>query len=97
MVRLWKNGYMTNLSQIVPFFSDFPPISYQFHTFFLHTPECIFGDFSQFLILLYFPPFPPLSPRFLRFPLHFTPMTPPFFHFPHFSDPLRLAGKFGYG
>ena len=29
-------GGIRNLSQIVSFFSDFPPISYEFHTFFLH-------------------------------------------------------------
>ena len=31
-------GKMGNSSQIVSFFSDFPPISYEFHTFCLHFP-----------------------------------------------------------
>ena len=39
-------GEMGNLSQIVPFVSDFSPFSYQFHTFVLHFLDCIFGKFS---------------------------------------------------
>ena len=72
MARLWKTekiGFGENgiLSQIVPFSSDFPPISNQFHTFFLHFRECIFGNFSQFPSLPHFPsffPFPPIVPHF---------------------------------
>ena len=61
------HGKMGNLSQIVPFLSDFPPIAYDFHTFFLHFPLGIVGTFSHF-------PIPPVSPPFpLIFPF------PPFF------------------
>ena len=56
---------MGNLSHIVSFFSNFPPISYEFHTFFLHFPLGIFGIFSYFPISPHFPPFffhfPPFS------------------------------------
>ena len=64
---------MGNLSQMVSFFSDFPPLSYEFHTFFLHFPLDIFGIFSHFPIatrfppffsILFPPPFPPISPHF---------------------------------
>ena len=53
-------GKTGNLSQIVPFFSHFPPISYQVHPFFSHFLECIFGNVSQFTIS---PQFPPISPH----------------------------------
>ena len=53
---LWKNeetgetgkngGFVLNF----PIFSDVPPISYQFHPFFLHFLECLIGNFSQFPI-----------------------------------------------
>ena len=33
---------MRRLSKIVPFFSNFSPISYQFHTFFVHFPKSSF-------------------------------------------------------
>ena len=48
---------MGKLSQIVSFFSDFPPISYEFHTFFRHFPLGVFGTFSYFPISPHFPPF----------------------------------------
>ena len=57
---------MGHLSQIGPLFSDFSPVSYHFHTFFLHSPQRIFGNFPQFPIS---PPFPPLSPHFSIFPI----------------------------
>ena len=34
--------------------------------------------------------------RFSRFP-PISPHSPRFFHFPHFSKPLRLGGKFCWG
>ena len=55
-------GKMGNLSQIVPVFSDFSPVSYQFHTFLLHSPQCVFGNFPQLPKFPHFPPFPPFSP-----------------------------------
>ena len=67
---------MGNLSQIVSFFSDFPPISYEFHTFSLHFPLGIFGTFSYFPIPPHFPPFPSIflhSPPFPPISPHFTP------------------------
>ena len=71
-------GKMGNLSQIVPFFYDFPPISYQFCTFFVHFPKCTFGNFSQFPISPHFSPFPPIFPHGS--------------HFPQFSMALWLVG-----
>ena len=50
---------MGNLSQIVSFFSNFSPISYEFHTFFLHFP-LLPMDFWHVLPLPHFPPFPPV-------------------------------------
>ena len=76
---------MGKLSKIVPAFSDFPPISFQFHAFLIHFPKSLW----QFLTIPHFPPSPPpLSPHppIFRFSPHF----PSFFHFPHFSKPLRL-------
>ena len=82
---------MGKLSKIVPFFSDFPPIFYQFHTFHMHFPKCMFGNVSQFPISLKFPPcsprfprclpFPPISPRFPPFPPRFppSPLISPYF------------------
>ena len=56
-------GKLGNLSQIITFFSDFPPISYEFHTFFLRFPLSTFGHFAPFPpIFSHFPPFPPISP-----------------------------------
>ena len=97
----------------VPFFSDFPPCSNQFHSLFLHCPECIFGNSPQFPIFPHFPPFSPISPHFPLFPPisphfppfspHFAPFPPTFAHcaaifpFSHFSEPLRLLGQFGCG
>ena len=43
-----------------PTFSNFSPASYQFHTFFLHSPQLIFGNFPEFPISPIFP-FPPFS------------------------------------
>ena len=60
-------GQMGNGSQIVSFFSDFPPISNEFHTFFLHFPLGTFGIFPQF------PPFSPNSPHFFIFPIFLYP------------------------
>jgi hypothetical protein len=57
-------GNIRNLSQIASFFSDFPPISSTFHTFFLHYP-------------LVTPHFPPLPSIFLHFPT-FSPIFPIF-------------------
>ena len=73
---------MGNCPEVFSFFDDFFPISYQFHTFLLHFPECLFGNFSQFTIFPHFPPSPPP---------HFPPF-PPLSHFLHFSEPLRLGG-----
>ena len=75
-------GKMGTLSQIVSFFSDFPPISYEFHTLFRHFPLGIIGIFSHFPISLHFPPFSPIPP-------------PIFLHvsiFPIANLPLRLVG-----
>ena len=80
-------GIMGNLSQIVSFFSDFCPISYEFHTCFLHFPLGTFGTFSHFPISPHFPPFPPIFLQFPTFP-PISPHFPPFFHFPHFPLPL---------
>ena len=82
---------MGKLSKIVPSF-DFSPISCQFHTFFMHFPKCIFGNFSQFPIFPHshhFPLFPPIFHIFLHFP-PFPPISPHFFHFP---KPLRRAAN----
>ena len=83
-MRKMELGKMRNLSQIVPFFSDFSPISNQFHTFSVHFLECIFGNFSQLPTFPIPPPIPPPSPP------PFPPMLPPFLRFPHFPEPLRL-------
>ena len=61
-MRKMELGKMRNLSQIVPFFSDFSPISNQFHTFSVHFLECIFGNFSQLPTFPIPPPIPPPSP-----------------------------------
>ena len=61
-------GKMGNLSQIVPLYSDFPPVSYKFHTFFLHSPQFIFGNFPQFPNSPVSPHFPPFPPHFPHFP-----------------------------
>ena len=79
-------GKMGNSSQIVPFFSDFPPVSCQFHTVFIHLPQCIFGRFPQFSISPHFPPSPPISPHLYPF----FSILPPFLHFPHFPS---LCGR----
>ena len=62
-------GKMRKLSQIVPFFSDFSPISYQFHTFLYITqsaPLAISHHSPIFAGYTHFSPFPlpPLSPIF---------------------------------
>ena len=54
---------MGKLSKIVPLPSDFPPISDQFHTFFIQLPKCTFGNSPHFPTFLHFPPFPPISPH----------------------------------
>ena len=62
MARLWENEMKWDLEYCgiclknFPFFSDFSPVSNQFHTFPLHFPRCILGNFSQS------PPIPPHSP-----------------------------------
>ena len=65
--------------------SPFPPMfllfSINFTHFFVHLPRYSFGNFSQISISPHFPPFPPISPQF--------------FHLPHFPKPLRL--EFGCG
>ena len=55
---------MGNLSQIVPFSSNFSPISNQFHTFLLHFLECIYGNSHN-------SPFPSILPPLFHF-LHFS-------------------------
>ena len=57
---------MGNLSQIVPPSPppDFPPVSYQFHTFFTHFPQRIFANSPPFPI----PPPPPIVPPLFHFP-----------------------------
>ena len=77
MARLWKsgkNGTGKN-GQFVPLFSDFTPISDQFHTFLLHSPQCIFGNLLQFPII---PNFPPSPPPFFAISPHFHPLSPIF-------------------
>ena len=54
-------GKMGNWPKLSQFFSNFPPISYEFLTFFLHFPLGTFGSFSHF------PNFPPFPPIFLHF------------------------------
>ena len=87
-----KMGKMGNLSQIVSFFSDFSPITYKFHTFFLHFPLGIFWHFLTFPhlppfspISLHFSPFPSISPQFPSFP-------PIFLHVSIFPIFLCLCG-----
>ena len=63
-------------------------------------PPLISPHFPPFFpILLHFPPFPPIPPIFLHFPPFppIFPHFPPYFHFSHFSEPLRLVGQFGCG
>ena len=55
-----------NLSQIVQFFSDYSPISYQFRTSFLHFLKCIFGNLT-------IPHFPPFCPQFSIIPIFPSP------------------------
>ena len=61
-----KMGEMGNgkkiLSQIVSFFSNFSPISYEFHALFLYFPLGFFGIFSHLPVPLHFPPFPTIFP-----------------------------------
>ena len=76
---------MGNLYQIVSFFTDFPPRSHKFHTFFLHFPLGRFGIFSPF----------PVSPHFLTFfsiSPHFPPFPPISLHFSIFPIFLYLCG-----
>ena len=89
-------GRMGNWSQTVPFFSDFPSISNQIHSFFLH-----FLYFWQFLTIPHSPPPPhyppPISPHFRPFP----PILPPFPPFYRASTAgqlmwLRLMWVLGY-
>ena len=73
-------GKIGNLSQIVPFVSNFSPVSHQFRTFFIQFPPCISGNFPQFPISPPFlPPFsiPPIfltSAAILLIRLRLTPM-----------------------
>ena len=86
MSRLWKNGRMGlekmgKLSEIVPFFSDFPPMSYQSHIF-LYISQHLLLAISQkspfssipphlhpvFPISPHFPSFPHIFPHFSIFP-----------------------------
>ena len=80
---------MGKLSKIVPFFSDFSPISSQFHAFFAHFPNGLAISQTS--------PFPPISPQFP--PLFPTfPHSPPFspiFNFPHVPKPRWPGGYFG--
>ena len=64
-------------SKIVPFLSDFSPISYPISD--QHFPKCTFGNFSQFPLFSIFPHFPPFPLTSCYFP--------PFFHFAIFQAP----------
>ena len=66
MARLWKNetkgiGETGNLSQVVPFFSDFLP----FPTNFTHFP---YNSWNVFLAVSHNTPIPPIFPHFPPFP-----------------------------
>ena len=89
-------GKMGNLSQIVPFFSDFSPVSYQLHIFF-YTPHNIS------LAISHTSPFPPLSPPLSPLRLRPTPMPgngvartvpPPRPTHCFIPIPPRLAGRY---
>ena len=74
---------LLHLSQFVPFFYDFYPIS-EFYTFFSTFPRMYFW---QSLTIPHFPPFPPFSPTAPHIPpfsLRFPPFCP---HFPIFPIP----------
>ena len=75
-------GKMGNLSQIVPFSSDFSPISDQFHTFF-------YTSLIVFLAISHNSPFPPIFPCFPPFSHHFTIF--PIFPGPAASQLIRLC------
>ena len=94
MARLWKkggNGTGEN-GKFTLIFSHFSPIFLPFPHNFIHffdiSHNAIFGNFSPFPMSPHVPPFPPISPHFPPISPHFAP----FFHFPHFSKPLRLGG-----
>ena len=70
-------GKMGILSQIVPIFSDFPPVSYQFHKIFSTLPTMYFWQFPKIPQILPFPLIFPHSPPF-------SPI-PPIFPFSTFS------------
>ena len=79
---------MGKVSKYVPFFSDFPSISYQFHVFFVHFPKCTFDNFSQFPILLHFPPISRIFSHNLPFPPNSA--FSPFFHASAVGRLIRL-------
>ena len=66
---------LRKMSQIVPFFSDFSPVSYQFRTFFMYFSQGIFGNFPQFPIFPHFPPF--FHFPYFSSPLRLRPMPDP--------------------
>ena len=79
---LGKNG------EFLPTYPIFLPFPTNFILFFFqHLLQCISSNFSQFPIPPHFPPAPPIPPHC---PPIF-PILPPLFHFPHFSEPLRLV------
>ena len=84
----WKKW--GNWTKIVPFFSDFSPISCQLHTFFIHFPKWILAIFQYYPFSSISPHFTPSPPQFSAFPLFFP-------HFPCFPKPLRSGGQFGCG
>ena len=87
MARLWKseenvtekNGESApNCPSFLRYFSHFLAISHVVSHF-----HRIY--FWPFLTMPRFPPFPPIFPPV-------SPILSPFFHFPHFFEPLQLAG-----
>ena len=60
----WDRGNWEFCPKWSHFSPIFPPISYEFHTFFLHLPLGFFGTFSHFPIYPLSPPFSPISPPF---------------------------------
>ena len=68
---------MWDLFQIGPVFSDFPPVSNQFHTVFLRFLECVLGNFSQYPISPHFPLIPSIPPPHFPHFLGFPPTPPP--------------------
>ena len=86
MARLWENEGNWDWENwgIRPKSSIFLRFSTHFQPFFTHF---FYISLHVFLAISHNSPFTPPFPPFFS-------ILPPFLHFPHFSEPLRLVGEF---